>query len=81
MITEYINAAMQRAVISPLEDTGELFGEIPGLQGVWSAEATPEACREELRDALESWLVFRLTQGMTIPILDGIDLGFATPIV
>ena len=78
VLTEYIQAAMARAEVAPLENTGEFFGEIPGLQGVWSAEQTPEACRAELRDVLESWLIFRLARGLPIPVLDGVDLGVAT---
>ena len=78
MLSEYIRAAMARAEVLPLEGTNEFFGEIPGLQGVWSSEPTPEACRAELRDVLESWLLLRLTRGMPIPVLDGVDLSVST---
>jgi predicted RNase H-like HicB family nuclease len=84
MLSEYINAAMALAQISLLEDSSEpddspeFIGEIPGLQGVWSSEPTPEACRTELQSVLESWILFRLTRGMSIPVLDGVDLSVAT---
>ena len=81
MLSEYINAAMALAQISLLEDSSEpddspeFVGEIPGLQGVWSAAATMDGCRAELQSVLESWILLRLTRGLPIPSLSGIDLS------
>ena len=74
MLTEYIEAAMARAVISPLEDAPDFVGEIPGLDGVWAAATSTDACRRELQEVLESWILLRLTRRFPIPALDGIDL-------
>ena len=56
MLTAYITAAMARARYKLLDD-GTYFGEIPGLRGVWGNAKTLDACRAELQEVLEDWLV------------------------
>jgi predicted RNase H-like HicB family nuclease len=73
MLTEYLNAAMDRAVDEKLDD-GYDHGEIPGIQGVYAHEETLEGTRRELRSALEDWLVFGLVNGFPIPEIDGIRI-------
>ncbi|WP_258169516.1 type II toxin-antitoxin system HicB family antitoxin [Nostoc sp. 'Peltigera membranacea cyanobiont' N6] len=53
-----------------LED-GTFYGEILECQGVWANAATLEACREDLQDTLEGWIVLGLRLGHTLPILYG----------
>jgi predicted RNase H-like HicB family nuclease len=79
MLTNYIRTAMQKATYELLED-GTFYGEIPDCQGVWANAATLEACREDLQDALEGWIILGLRLGHTLPILDGIDLNFTKEI-
>ncbi|MFN0139712.1 MAG: type II toxin-antitoxin system HicB family antitoxin [Pyrinomonadaceae bacterium] len=67
MLTQYIQAAMRKAKYEILEDSGEFYGEIPGFQGVWANAKTLEGCREELAEALETWLLFRISRGMKVP--------------
>ncbi len=67
MITEYIKAAMRKAKYEILEGNEGFYGEIPGFQGVWANADTLEECREDLSDALETWLLFRISRGMKIP--------------
>lgn len=74
MLTEYIEAAMSHAQYEVIED-GTVYGEIPGLQGVWGNAATHAACVEELRDSLEGWIVLGLRLGHTLPIVNGINLN------
>ena len=74
VITEYIQAALRRAKYEILEDEQTFVGTIPGFQGVWSNADTLEACREELREVLESWLLFSISRGHEIPEVDGISL-------
>jgi predicted RNase H-like HicB family nuclease len=50
-------------------------GEIPGLEGVWATADTLEACRDELEDVLEEWIVLSLAKNLPIPTIDGIDLS------
>jgi predicted RNase H-like HicB family nuclease len=62
MLTDYINEAMSRATYKSLED-GTYFGEVPGLQGVWANATALEACRRELQDVLEGWLILTFSNG------------------
>ena len=73
MLTEYLSAALRRGAYDKLDD-GSFYGEIPGVQGVYASAPTLEACREELRGALEDWLLFSLSNGFPIPELDGVAL-------
>lgn len=74
MLTHYIGAAMQRAHYEILPDDGTYFGEIPGFQGVWANAPTLEACREELQEVLEEWIVLRLSQNLPLPVVDDLAL-------
>jgi predicted RNase H-like HicB family nuclease len=76
MLTDYIDAAMRHAQFKILPDDGNYFGEIPGFQGVWAYAPTIEECREELREVLEEWIVYRLTERLRLPTVDGIELAF-----
>ncbi|MDY6901749.1 MAG: type II toxin-antitoxin system HicB family antitoxin [Cyanobacteriota bacterium] len=74
MLTEYIHQAMRKATYELLED-GTFYSEIAQCQGVWANASTLEACREELQDALEGWIILGLRLGHTLPVLNGIDLN------
>ena len=74
MLTKYIQAAMRRARYEILPDGEGFYGEIPGFEGVWANADTLEACREELQEVLEGWLLLGLAQGHSLPVVDGIDL-------
>jgi predicted RNase H-like HicB family nuclease len=73
VLTDYLNAAMRRAEYQDLGDEG-WYGHIPGLQGLWANAPTRPEAEQELRSALEEWVVFGLVNGYTFPPLDGIDL-------
>ena len=73
MLTEFIAKQLKRARYKLLKD-GTYFGEIPGLKGVWGNAKNLESCREELRSAIEDWLLFKLKDGDAIPGLRvGVD--------
>ncbi|MCX7016317.1 MAG: type II toxin-antitoxin system HicB family antitoxin [Candidatus Sumerlaeota bacterium] len=74
MLTEYISAALRKAHYELLPDDEGIFGSIEGLQGVWAQAASLEACREELREVLEEWIVLGLKMGHPLPSIDGIAL-------
>jgi predicted RNase H-like HicB family nuclease len=74
MLTRYIQAVMHRARYEILPDDGTFYGEIPGFQGVWANAATLEACREELEEVLEEWILLGVAQHHPLPVIDGIDL-------
>jgi len=68
MLSEFISKKLREAVYEILKD-GTYFGEIPGLKGVWANAKNLEDCREELRSALEDWLLFKIKDGDSIPEL------------
>ena len=73
MLSEFIEKKLKEARYKLLKGAG-YFGEIPGLKGVWANAKNLEDCREELRTALEDWILFKLKDGDAIPGLRiGID--------
>jgi len=74
MLTAYINAALQKAHYELLSEGEGYFGAIEGLQGVWAQADTLEACRQELQEVLEEWIVLGLRMGHPLPAIDGITL-------
>ena len=74
MLSEYLRAAMRSATFEVIEDDGSFYGRIPALEGVWANAAKLEDCRTELEQVLEEWLLFRLSERLSIPEIDGIDL-------
>ena len=79
MITQYIQAAMRKAEYEILEGDEGFYGEIPGFQGVWASAKNLEDCRDELADALETWLLFRISRGLKVPAVGRhkLDVEFA----
>lgn len=76
MLSEYIQAALRHSVYKQLEDQ-TWFAEIPGFEGVWANAVTVEACRSELAEVLEEWLLLKIHDHDPIPSLDGLDLTIA----
>lgn len=75
MLTDYLQAALQKAKYEILGDDGSYYGEIPGFEGVYSNADTLEGCRNELAEVLESWLFFRISRGLPVPTVDGRKLS------
>lgn len=71
MLSEFISKKLKEARYKLLKN-GTYSGEIPGLRGVWANAKSLEGCREELRSALEDWLLFKLKEGDSIP---GLRIG------
>jgi predicted RNase H-like HicB family nuclease len=70
----YFPAALARSEYKMLDDqTG--FAEIPGFDGVWANASTVEACRSELLEVLEEWLILKIRDQDPIPTVEGLDLG------
>jgi predicted RNase H-like HicB family nuclease len=59
MLTTYIHAAMHHARYEILPSDGTFYGEIPGFNGVYAEADTLEACREELAEVLEEWILLK----------------------
>ena len=74
MLLEYIQAALRCARYEILADDGSYYGEIPECNGVYANAKTLEDCREELREVLEEWVLFRVHKNLPLPVIDGIEL-------
>lgn len=59
MLTQYLTKKLGNAKYKLLKN-GSYFGEIPDVQGVWADAATLEACRTELQEVLEDWLLLKV---------------------
>lgn len=77
MITDYIQAALRRAEYKKLADR-TWFAEISGFDGVWANGQTVEACRSELIEVLEDWVLLKVRDHDPLPDL-GIELGITVP--
>ncbi len=75
MIADYIQAALKPAEYKKLPD-GTWFVEIPGFEGVWANGQTIEACRSELIEVLEGWILLKVRDRDPLPDL-GIEIGIA----
>jgi len=75
MIIEYIERALKKAEYKKLED-GTWFGEIPNLNGVWANGNSIEECRDELIEVTEEWLLLKIKDNESIPIIDGMGIRF-----
>ena len=74
MLLEYVQVALRRAKYEILPDDGSYYGEIPECCGVYANAKTLEECREELREVLEEWVLFRVHKNLRLPKIDGIEL-------
>jgi hypothetical protein len=75
MLIDYLQAAMRRARYEMLHDGEGFVGTIRGFRGVIGDARSLEDCREDLHNALQSWLLVKLRQGdRDLPTISGIDL-------
>ncbi len=74
MLVQYCTEALKRAAYRQLED-GSWFAEIEGFAGVWANADTVEATREELFEVLQEWLLLKLRDGDSLPVVSGIGLN------
>lgn len=74
IITEYVEEALRRAHYEQIEG-GETpyFGEVADLPGVWACGSTLEACRGELKEVVEGWILLGVRQSLDIPPLGDIE--------
>ncbi len=75
MLLEYVDLAMRKAHYEILADDGKYYGEIACCPGVYSTAETLEACRSELREVLEEWILVRVSRGLRLPTIDGVRLA------
>ena len=63
---------MSKAVYEKLED-GNFVGKIPPCSGVIVFGETLYQCQEELRSALEGWLIVKIRHGDKLPVIGRVD--------
>jgi predicted RNase H-like HicB family nuclease len=68
MLTEYIPAAMRQAHYEIMED-GRFWGDLPPCKGCWGDGDSLEECRENLRGALECWILVGVAHGDALPVI------------
>ena len=74
MLRNYIQAAMRQAKYEVLRDDGTYYGEVPGFEGVYSNAEQLEACRNQLEEVLEEWILLRISRNLPLPVVEGIEL-------
>ncbi|MCL5031342.1 MAG: type II toxin-antitoxin system HicB family antitoxin [Bacteroidetes bacterium] len=75
IIKNYLETAIKKAEYKKLKD-GTWFGEIPSLKGIWANGNSVEECRNELLEVLEEWLLLKIKDNDTIPIISGVNISF-----
>ena len=74
MLLRYIQSALERAHYEVIEDEEPFYGEVSELEGVWATGKTLEACRNNLMEAIEDWLLFSVAKGLPIPVLGEVSI-------
>jgi predicted RNase H-like HicB family nuclease len=74
MLSDYIRAAMAHAQYQVISKDDSISGEIPGFEGVCAKAHTLEKCRHDLAEALEEWIIFRISRQVPVPDIDGVRL-------
>ncbi len=75
MLLEYVQAALRHAKYEILTGEDTYYGEIPECRGVDANASSLEGCREQLREVLEEWVLFRVHRNLPLPVIDGIELA------
>jgi predicted RNase H-like HicB family nuclease len=76
MIRQYVEQALRMARYDKLED-GTFCGEVPRLRGVLASGGTLEACREQLAEVVEEWVLVRVAKGLAVPRLGKVGVRVA----
>jgi predicted RNase H-like HicB family nuclease len=74
MLLRYINAAMRQARYETLDDDEGYYGEIPECRGVFANAQTLDACREQLAEVLEDWILLRVSRNLDLPSINGTEI-------
>jgi predicted RNase H-like HicB family nuclease len=70
MITRYVAQALERAEYRLIDD-GTFTATVRGLRGVVATGDTLEACRRQLAEVVEEWVLVRVARGLHVPTLAG----------
>ena len=67
VLTRYLKTALRKAHYEMLPDDWQYYGEIAEYNGVYATAASLEACRDELEEVLEEWVLFRIHRNLVLP--------------
>jgi predicted RNase H-like HicB family nuclease len=73
MLTHYVNRALERAQYR-LVDDDTFTATVQGLRGIVATGPTLEACRRDLAEVVEAWVLVRVARGLSVPALDGVTV-------
>jgi predicted RNase H-like HicB family nuclease len=68
MISKYIDEALHRAAYS-IVDGNVYCATVAGLPGVTATGPSLEACRDQLSEVVEEWVLVRVSRGLSVPRL------------
>jgi len=68
MISKYIDEALHRAEYSVV-DRNAFCATVAGLPGVIATGRSLEACRDQLAEVVEEWVLVRVSRGLSVPRL------------
>ncbi len=68
MVSQYVSTALDRAEYRLLDD-GSFAATVRGFEGIVATGVTLEACRRELAEVVEEWILVRVARGLAIPAL------------
>jgi predicted RNase H-like HicB family nuclease len=71
LITRCITQALRRARYRQV-DGGLFCATVPGLRGVVATGTNLEACRNQLAEVVEEWVLVRVARGLPVPRLGGV---------
>ena len=74
MLNDYIQAALNQATYEILPDNEGFYGSLPSCPGVCATGKTLEACRKELIEVLEGWILLRVRLNLPLPTIDNVTL-------
>jgi predicted RNase H-like HicB family nuclease len=72
MITRFLDRALRRAQYRQVD--GAFFATVRGLRGVIATGPSLEACRDQLAEVVEEWVLVRVARGLRVPTLDGVTV-------
>jgi len=73
MISRYIEQALARATYEQLED-GSWSAHVRQLRGVIATGTSIEACRSQLGEVVEEWILVRVARGLSVPRIGGVAI-------
>lgn len=76
MFSEYIAAALERAIYKTIDSEDPIFVSIPELPGAWATGKTVEEARRELIEVIEEWVFLGIRLGHPIPSIGGHSINF-----